>query len=235
MLSLTGEGLGRASFGQFFLVKNDPHVRLNPNRPLRYYVALLTLSGALAAGASAQSAPRGVVLIPGDYVRVTVWRKPELSGEFLVAADSTLKHPLYQEVKVGGLGVAAAQERLRSYLTKLESSPQISIEPLFQVTVGGEVRSPNLYKLSPETNIAQAVALAGGPNERGRLEKVHLLRGGRDMLLDLTQADASAIRMTIESGDRIVLERRREVFRDVIGPLASLAGLGVSIGIILRR
>ena len=120
--------------------------------------------GAIPSRAAAQAPVRidETVIRAGDLVRVTVWRKPELSGDFLIAADSSLKHPLYREVKVAGLSVAAARERLVAFLKNLENSPQVAIEPLFRVSIFGEVRSPSLYTLSPETNIAQAVAIAGG-------------------------------------------------------------------------
>lgn len=176
-----------------------------------------------------------MLITPGDYVRVTVWRKPELSGEFLVAADSSVKHPLYQEVKVAGLPVGAAQEQLRTFLLRYEASPQISLDPLFQVTVGGEVRSPNLYRLSPETNLGQAVALAGGPTDRGRLDRVRLLRGGRTYPIDLMRADGAGVQMPVQSGDRIFVERRRDQLRDVIGPVASLSAAVVSIALLFRR
>ena len=177
----------------------------------------------------------GVLIAPGDYVRVNVWRKPELSGEFLVAADSSIKHPLYQSVKVAGLPVADAQERVRSYLLRYESAPQVSLDPLFQVAVGGEVRSPNLYRLAPETNLAQAVALAGGPTDRGRLDRVDLLRGGRTYTVDLTSADGAAVQTPIQSGDRIFVGRQRDALRDTIAPFASLAAAIGSLAVIIFR
>src|SRR5436853_3239668 len=41
-------------------------------------------------------------LRPGDVLRINVWRHPELSGDFVVAPDSTLVDPVYQVVKVAG-------------------------------------------------------------------------------------------------------------------------------------
>jgi polysaccharide export outer membrane protein len=177
-----------------------------------------------------------LVVRPGDQVRVIVWRKPELSGDFLVAADSTLKHPLYQDIKVGGLSVAAAHQRIEEYLRRLETNPQVSLEPLFRVSVGGEVRAPNLYSLSPETSIAQAVALAGGPTERGRLDRVRVLRDGRELLVDITSASGGWLQAPIASGDQIFVGRQGNFLRDLGVPLlTSLGGIASIVGLILRK
>lgn len=203
----------------------------------RVLVAVVTASVLMTSHGVAQRslAEAAIVLRAGDLVRVTVWRKPELSGDFLVAADSTLKHPLYREVKIGGMTVAAARERIVVYLSTLENSPQVSIEPLFRVALGGDVRNPNLYNLSPETSIAQAVALAGGPSERGRLDRVRLLRDGRETLIDLTGASGAGVTSTVASGDQIIVGHKSSVFRDyilpgalLVGSLASVAGFFVN-------
>lgn len=202
------------------------------------------LAGMLSIGTAAQAVhtqprptvpPSRVVLEPGDYVRVSVFRKPEFSGEFLIAADSSLKHPLYQDVHIGGQTVAAGLERLRTFLQRFDTSPQVSIEPLFQVTVGGEVRNPNLYKLSPEITIAQAVALAGGPTERGRLNQVRLLRQGREQMLDMSGAVTDAVELTIASGDRIIIGRKRDSAWEYLGPIANFLVLATNIIILVRQ
>ena len=209
---------------------------------LAMLLALLACFISVPAGAQRLAAPSAstvakvtppptsaVVVQPGDMVRVTVWRKPELSGDFLVASDSTLKHPLFQDIKVGGLSVPDAHKRVEDYLRRLETNPQVSIEPLFRVSVGGEVRNPNLYSLSPETNIAQAVALAGGANERGRLDRVRLLRGGSESMIDLTAASGEALRSPIASGDQLIVGRRGDFMRDYGALLFSAIGAAAAI------
>ncbi|MEJ7810645.1 MAG: SLBB domain-containing protein [Gemmatimonadaceae bacterium] len=202
-------------------------------------VILTSVCLACTPALAQSSAARGsatIVLEPGDLVRITVWRKPELSGDILVAADSTLKHPLYRDVKIAGLPLPAAHARLQEFLKQFEASPQLVLEPLFRVTVGGEVRNPNLYSLAPETTISQAVALAGGPTERGRLDQVRVLRGGRELRVNLTSAGAQGTQMPIVSGDQIFVVRQRSVFRDVILPAASVVGAAAAIaGLFIRR
>lgn len=201
-------------------------------------IGLAAATAAPAQSSSAASDPPGVgalVLNPGDLVRVTVWRKPELSGEFVISADGTLRHPLYRSVRVSGMPLTAVEARLREFLATYEAAPQVLVEPLVRVVVGGEVRVPALHTLAPETTIGQAIALSGGPGEQGRLDRVRLVRNGRVEMLDLTNPDAVAGRMTVRSGDEIVVERRRNAFRDVVGPLSSIAAAIAAIVTLARQ
>jgi protein involved in polysaccharide export with SLBB domain len=165
-----------------------------------------------------------VTLRAGDAVRITVWRKPEFSGEFIVSSDGSIAHPLYREVRAGGVPLPALEERLRTFLQRFEEKPQFVVEPLLRIAVGGEVRLPNLYNLRPETSVAQAVALAGGPNERGRRDRVRLVRGDRETVVDLRNGGASLARGPVQSGDQIFVERERAVFRELIAPSMSILG-----------
>jgi len=165
----------------------------------------------------------GPIIRPGDAVRVTVWRKPELSGEFTVAADGTLAHPLFRRVVVTGVPIATVESRLNEVLKQYEASPQFVVEPLLRVAVGGEVRTPNLYNLRPEMSIGEALALAGGATERGRTDRVILFRDGRETMIRLRGSDQPAA-IPIRSGDKIVVERSRSALRDVIGPTVVFLG-----------
>jgi polysaccharide biosynthesis/export protein len=194
-------------------------------------VSVLALIALLAAPPVAgQSADGGdVVLRAGDVVRVTVWRNPELSGEFAIARDGTLSHPLYRDLVVAGLDMAAAESRIRQLLAGLESNPRFVIEPLLRVSVGGEVRQPSLYTLPPETSLAEAVALAGGATERGRMDRVRLFRDGAEHRVDLTDPRAGLAQAPVRSGDQIYVQRRVSVFREYIAPAGSITAALVSL------
>jgi len=183
--------------------------------------------------ALAQSAapPAGVAsgaLNPGDVVRITVWRKPELSGDFVVAGDGTVSHPLYRSVRVTGIPLPAVEARLREFLATLEENPQFVVEPLLRVAVAGEVRQPNLYNLRPETSLSQAVAVAGGTTERGRRDRIVLVRDNRERVVDLRRPDQSGAGMLVRSGDQVVVELQRNTW-DVVGPIVSVLGAAAAI------
>src|SRR2546429_4807487 len=168
--------------------------------------------------------PSDPILRPGDMLRINVWRHPEMSGDLEVGADSTLVHPVYQTIKVAGVPLPVVKERLRGLLAKYEQDVQLVIEPLFPVTVAGEVRVPNLYRLPQGTTFAQAIAQAGGLTELGRLDRVHVIRRDSAMVIDLARNYSRYERLPIASGDQVLVARRSDsnFLRDVLYPLASL-------------
>jgi len=124
-----------------------------------------------------------------------------------------------------------------TFLTRYgESNPAFTVTALIRIFVGGEVRSPNAYSLPPGSTIAQAVAAAGGPTERGRLDKVQILRNAHRLALDLTSADPRVMTARLHSGDQIYIPRARSVFNDVILPASSLIGATAAIaGLLVHR
>lgn len=193
-------------------------------KPLWLVVALLVAPLWPAAAQRVARPLTDPVLRPGDVLRITVWRHPELSGEFTIGPDSVPVHPVYQVVKVGGASLGVVRERLRGLLTTYERDVQLVIEPLFPVTVAGEVRQPNLYRLAEGTTVAQAIALAGGPTEQGRLDKVRLIRRDGETAMDLVRNYSRYETLPVASGDQVLVARRSgfNVLRDVVLPVASL-------------
>lgn len=180
-----------------------------------------------------ESAP--VVLRPGDAVRISVWRKPELSGEFVVASDGSVADPFYSAVRVADVPFSTADARIKEYVATIEASPRVLVEPLFRVTVGGEVRQPSMYTLRRETSVAQAVAQAGGVTPNGKMENVRLTRGGEIYRVDLSDPASPLAHSPVQSGDEIMVSRQYNLFREYIAPSASiLAAAGVILNLILK-
>ena len=194
---------------------------------------------ALAAPAVAQGSvaarDTNVVLQPGDVVKVTVWRNTEMSGDFMVGVNGALRHPLYQEVPIAGVPLHEVETRLRQFLTKYEQNPQLVVEPLFQVTVGGQVRTPNLYPLPRTTTISQAIALAGGVTTEGQLNKVKLYRNGKEYQVDLTDPSGRWTNEPVQSGDQLIVSKKGNFLTSVFLPLIGVAGSVASIINVARR
>jgi protein involved in polysaccharide export with SLBB domain len=196
--------------------------------------AMIMIAGSLPAQQLQDTT--SIVLRPGDALRITVWREPELSGQFTISQDGTIRHPLYQDIVAAGVDLPTLRAHLRTLLAQYQAEPRFVIEPLLRVSVGGEVRQPSLYTLPPETSIAEAVALAGGATDRGRLDRVHLLRGGQEITVDLLSPHAGMAQTHIRSGDQIYVDRSVSVFREYIAPAGSItAALVTFIALIIRH
>ena len=203
----------------------------------------LLASAILTMPVSAQDEGRAAapaILSPGDSVRVVVWRRPEFSGDFVIAPNGTITHPLYRAVQVGGVPFATAEANLRRFLSRFEENPEFVMEPLIRVAVSGEVDRPRVYALRPETSIAEAVAVAGGTTENGARNRVRVLRleqGGqqRQLLVDLNDPAAGAAMMPVASGDQIVVDRRRNFMREILVPALGIVGSIASIGLLIDR
>ena len=202
------------------------------------YVVLAIATSIPVMSALAQgSAPAAeLALRPGDAIRISVWRKPEYSGEFTISYEGAITHPFYQQLRVTGMPVSDVRRLIADHLAKFEAQPLFVVEPLLRVTVGGEVNRPGLYTLTPETSVAQAVAAAGGVAELGRPDRVQLFREGRAMQVDLTKPEPGTAQMPIRSGDQIYVARRSAVFREYVLPVVSIAGAAAAIiNVVLRN
>jgi polysaccharide export outer membrane protein len=233
--------MAKASF-PFCAVDSEAPVRIMRNLLLCSSVILLAAATdpvRVFAQSSAVSADQ-ITLAPGDSVRVVVWRKPEMSGDFIIAPDGTISHPLYRAVRVGGVPFGTAEVNVRNFLARFEQDPQFVIEPLVRVAVLGEVVKPQVFAVRPETSVAEAVAQAGGPNEVGNRDRVRILRkdpGGRqrEFYVSLLQAEGSSASFRVHSGDQIVVDRRRSFFRDVFVPALGILGSAASVYLLVDR
>jgi polysaccharide export outer membrane protein len=205
---------------------------------------LLLLASLLVAlpAAAQESRPAGeqAVLTPGDSVRIVVWRKPEFSGDFVVAPDGSITHPLYRSVQVAGVPFATAESNVRRFLGRFEESPQFVMEPLVRVAVSGEVGRPQVFAVRPETTIGEAVARAGGPTEDANRNRIRVFRmepggGQHELLINLSDPSTGSSTLPVRSGDQIVIDRRKSLLRDVLLPAFGLIGSIASLGLLIDR
>src|SRR5438105_2451010 len=93
---------------------------------LAAWIALLGLCFSAPAAVAQLALPdtAGVTLSAGDVLRITVWRQPEMSGEFVVGADGSILHPLYRTIRVANLPLSTVEDRVRTFLARFESNPE---------------------------------------------------------------------------------------------------------------
>ncbi len=192
----------------------------------RIFLVLAVLAaGLLARPAFAQDPALDTsepTLLPGDGIKITVFRRDELSGSFRVNGDSTIAHPLYKELKVAALPMTTVNARITAFLARYEANPQVLIEPLFRVVVAGEVNAPDMYEFGTGITVARAISLAGGVTQSGNIARVRLIRDGRRTAINLKAANPRYAGMTVRSGDQIIVLKRLNYVTDVILPAGGI-------------
>jgi polysaccharide export outer membrane protein len=210
------------------------------------HLSLLSLALAALLGVrslAAQAAPARAdetALSPGDSVRIVVWRKPEFSGDFVIAPDGSVTHPLFRDVKIAGIPLATAEANLRRYLSQYDQNPQFVMEPLLRVSVSGEVTRPLVFAVQPGTSIADAVARAGGTTQTGNRGHIRVIRNepsGNQRVFFVTLNDPAdrLSQSPIHSGDQIVVDRKKSAFKDIILPALGVIGSVASLGLLIDR
>jgi polysaccharide export outer membrane protein len=132
------------------------------------YLALCFLW--LTAGtASTAFADQGYSLTPGDILKITVFKSPDLSLDVRVSDNGTISYPLIGSVPVGGLTLPAAEKRIGQMLKDggFVLNPQVNIL-LTQafgnlVSVIGDVNTAGRYSLDAAGgHLSGMLAAAGG-------------------------------------------------------------------------
>lgn len=97
---------------------------------------------------------------------------------YLVDAQGNIHFPVVGEIHLLGLTKRQATEKLAQILRKFVKDPVVTIRFLnFQVTVLGEVTSPNTFTIPTErVNVLEALGMAGGMTAFGRRENVLIIR-----------------------------------------------------------
>ena len=149
----------------------------NPWHKFLGLLGLLALLLGLSLAAQAQSAAAAsgdYPLGPGDVIRIQVFQNPDLTVETRVAESGSVSYPLIGSVQLGGLSIAAAEQRVATALQDggFVRQPQVNIVVLQlrgnQVAVLGQVNRPGRFPLeTANTHLSDMLAIAGGATATG--------------------------------------------------------------------
>jgi polysaccharide export outer membrane protein len=153
------------------------------------------------------------LLLPGDLVRLKIWREPDLSGDFQVSAQGRVVLPKLGEMNVAGVTPDSLHTVLVQNYSRVLRDPAIEITVLRRVNVFGAVRNPGLYPMDPTMTVADAVALAGGATSDGKMDKVELRRDGQTLMVDLGTRTRLAT-TPIQSGDQLFVPQKSWISRN---------------------
>ena len=168
----------------------------------------LVASGAHAQqwpGAAAAAADPAVAR-PGDVVRLSIWREPQLSGDFVVDETGTVVLPKVGPLVVSGETPVTLRARLIATYTAYVNHSSIAVTLLRRVQVLGAVRNPGLYTADPTMTLSDVLAQAGGVTPHGNARTIQLIpRGGAPVSVS---PQAFVAQLPVRSGDQLFVPER---------------------------
>ncbi len=157
--------------------------------------------------------PQNYVLGAGDKVIIDVWGASQETFEGIISPDGQLVIEGVGPIRLGGLSVQKATQRVRQQLGSYYGDCQIALSlgenRSIQVQVMGEVRTPGTYTLSSLSSTFNALYSAGGINDIGTLRNIKVYRQGRQVgaldVYDYLLNGNAAGDMRLEDNDVIIV------------------------------
>jgi protein involved in polysaccharide export with SLBB domain len=129
----------------------------------------------------------------GDFINVELFGTENLSYEVEINRDGTVLIDKIGPVMVAGLNLEQATKLVKTKYTEtfIGAEAFITLSQIrdINVLITGNVSFPGMYTLSGNSNILQALNMAGGINEIGSLREITLKRNNQNgQIVDLYQA-----------------------------------------------
>jgi len=134
--------------------------------------------------------PKNYVLGTGDEVLIDIYGNSEASYSLTISPEGTINIPYVGVISVAGTSIEQATARIEKSLSTVYSGiPQgntkveISLGNIrsIQVVMTGELVQPGTYTLPSVATVFNAMYAAGGPNEKGSLRDIRVIRAGKEI------------------------------------------------------
>jgi polysaccharide export outer membrane protein len=155
---------------------NDAFWRLLMDLRLMSLLALVGL--AWSAGSAAQEVSYAVK--PGDTLKISVWKEPELTGPVLVTPDGGFSFPLVGQIDARNKSVTEIQGLIVERLKKFIADPVVTVGLQEikgnKVYVLGQVNKPGDFVVNLRIDVLQALSMAGGTTPFAALNNITIIR-----------------------------------------------------------
>ena len=174
--------------------ENSVESKINP---LIYGSELFSQTSKGFAANQNLATPLNYIVGPRDVLKLVVYGVQEFTSDLIVSKEGIVQLANVGQVKVGGLSIEAATERIKQQMARSsypslnsnESKLALTIGDIrtIQVTVIGAMKSGK-YNVSSLSNVLSVLTEAGGPNEIGSFRNIELIRNNKlESTIDLYQ------------------------------------------------
>ncbi|MFH2035651.1 MAG: SLBB domain-containing protein [Candidatus Zixiibacteriota bacterium] len=166
----------------------------------------------------------GYILGPGDNIIIYLWGKVEKQYNLTVDRQGKIFIPKIGEMIVWGLSLEEFESKCTKKLSQAYSDFKASVSlgkiRSIRIYMTGEVKKPGAYTVSSLTTMFNALYLAGGPNLRGTMREIKVLRNNEV----IKTVDMYDFLLKGESQDDIRLASGDAIFIPVTGPRVTISG-----------
>ncbi len=153
-----------------------------------------------------------------DRLSIRVWKNPELNTDIEVRPDGTITMPLLGDVRAVDITPTELKKEigkaLSQYIKEAGAVVTVAVTEVnaYKVTVSGNVLQPGVYSSRQFLTVADAVALAGGPNRFAKVNEVVLIRPNPKGGVRRIPVDYEAIQKGEQLRQNLVLVRGDTLF-----------------------
>lgn len=195
--------------------------------------AVPSFDGRTQRVAATNLAPSERPLQPGDKLKLTIWREPDMAGEFEVQPNGAVNFPKIGRIQVDGLAPDSLRKViLAAYSVSLRDAA-IEVTPLRRVVVEGSVRNAGFQYADPTVTVRGALALAGGVTSEGNQKRIDLTRDGIETVIKLSGAPNLAD-SPAQSGDLIRVPERSWWARNTAVVASGLTAVAIYLATRIR-
>jgi polysaccharide export outer membrane protein len=149
-------------------------------------------------------------LVPGDKLRIEVYKDPQLSQSLQVRPDGKITLPLLGDIAAAGKTSLELRDSIAGSLTTYINNPTVTVivvetePPVFYVM--GEVMDAGPYPLKGQISVLQALAMAGGFKDFANTKNITVRRGSQTLKFDYKAALKGEDKpMLVQAGDTIIV------------------------------
>jgi polysaccharide biosynthesis/export protein len=174
--------------------------------------AATTGNGTIDRAASA--VPAGYRIVPGDRLRIEVYKDPQLSQALQVRPDGKITLPLIDDIEAAGLTPVELRDRVAEELKEFVTNPVVTVivtETVApEVFVMGEVGSPGALPVTGPMTVMEALARAGGFREFANTKNIRILRktekGVETLMFNYRDAARGRVEpLVLQPGDTVIV------------------------------
>jgi protein involved in polysaccharide export with SLBB domain len=158
--------------------------------------------------------PANYILGPDDELTVNVFGYSEKTYELTVNAEGNVYIPNVGPVKVSGMTIEAAADKIRNKLAATiykairtgQTKVEVSLGKIrsIRVTVIGQASKPGTYTVSSLTTLFNLLYQCGGPSDVGTFRNIELIRGSKVV----RTVDLYAFLVSGDRKDNLVLQEQ---------------------------